>query len=271
MKTAKRTERITKMPLRMSVLCTAQAVALDFVPCRELCVFTQSVSGLFDRSLKRSRVSLGVVVVQSLLNTAALLLPLAARAIHSERGDSSTNALVKTLTPFMTMLMLKTTNWTRWCAAIVSYSGFVLAVSRSDTDYDWQTLLSHALLFVAALCGAALGVYQQRFGACYFEVTCVTAVICAANLFRPWFGALDHWRLRDVVTALLYGVVSFWVQREVRQYSESVQYNAYKLNMALNERRALTALCAINRHPTPWRLVVGTLLAVVGAQWAVSS
>jgi hypothetical protein len=138
---------------------------------------------------------------------------------------------------------------------------------------------AQALLLLSTLCGAALGVVQQRHGPCWREmslISCLCSALC-------WLVADQQSRggggtgagggggggARALLFLLAYSTLSFFVAQTVRAFQQQTRHDAYALTMALNERRAVTILISALLSATDRvelaRMLLGSGLAIVAS------
>ncbi len=247
----------------MSLVCCLQALVLARSPNKQLLLVAQSLAPLFDPDVKRSRVPRTAVVGQSILFALSLLLSNAAQLVDPYHGGSGMNALVKSLAPVLCLALDRSQNATHWAAAFVSYAGFLLASYPSSGAIEWSAVLASALLFGGTLAGVFLGRLQKKTGDCWYEMSLGSALFCALALA---YNPPSAWSSKEaLIDAASYGVLSFVVQRLVRQHSRDVGWDPLRMSLALNERRALTIVLTAFESEAPARLVGGAAVAVLGA------
>lgn len=126
------------MPLMMSFLCCLQAAVLSSSKHKPLLLVAQAAAPSFDDEMHRSSVSSKVILLQSGLFACSLLLATAAAEMHGYYGNSSMNALIKSLAPFVCMLLKGSFNRRRWSAAVVSFCGFLIGLLYAP----WPAMLA---------------------------------------------------------------------------------------------------------------------------------
>lgn len=253
------------MPAKITALCCLQAFLLDGRPNKSLFLTAQAAAPLFDRSVARSNLPLSVVGVQALLFAGSLLLGATASRFDPYHGGAAMNALVKSLAPLLSAAIAGTRGPRCWLAALGSFGGIALATNFDDQWPSADALVAYALLFGGTLLGVALGLVQERYGPCPWEMALGSALICAASLVLEPSPALDA---ELVFGVPLYGVLSLYVSRAVRDYSQSINYDAFLFSMMLNERRAATTAIGamLQRGSTSVRLLCGAALALASIQ-----
>ncbi len=251
------------MPLTITILCCAQAWLLERLPDKTLMVTAQAAAPLFDTQIKPSATRWWVVALQGSLFAASLLMGAAAHRRDPFHGGAAMNALVKSLAPLLCVVFKGETRTRHWLAALGSFAGIAIASSLdSPLALTSQALCAYGLLFAATLAGVALGFVQEHYGQCWREMSIVSTVICAgAALYAaheptPWL----------VAELSLYGTLSFFVQRAMRQFTLSINQNAFWLSMALNERRAVTIALGAWTSNAPTRLLLGAALTLASIQ-----
>lgn len=257
------------MPLKITLLCCAQALLLDAAPNKSLLLTAQAAAPLFDRTVTRSRLPPAVLAMQALLLASSLLLGAAAVQTEPQHGGMAMNALVKSLAPLLSAWMRGHHNTRHWLTALGSFLGIALATGALDAPTSWQAAAAaYIYLLTATVCGVALGLAQERYGQCPLEMAIGSTLICAATLALTPLPQLLSWQA--LLGVPLYGLLSLYVSRAVRDYSSSVQNNAFLLSLMLNERRAatiaLSALVLGHGSDAPLRLFGGAGLALASLQ-----
>lgn len=246
----------------MTVLACAQALLLDYAPHRTLCIVAQAAAPLLD-TRRTPPLPRHIAALQCLLHAASLLLPAYAFRQNPQYGGSAMNALVKALAPILCLLLQWRASRMQIYASVVSYLGFLIASWPSDGEWRTDLLSAQALLFGGTLCGVLLGLTQQRYGVCWFEMSLGAAALCALTI--EWRDITDL-SFVSIAAALAFGALSFAVQAAVRDYSEMVEHDAFRLSMALNERRACTILMGAAGSDGPVKLICGAAVALAGVQ-----
>lgn len=249
------------MPARITFLCCLQAFLLENRTNKSLFLTAQAAAPLFDRGVTRSKLPLTIVGLQALLFAGSLLLGAIASRVDSYHGGAAMNALIKSLAPLLSALFKENGNARHWIAALSSFVGIALATNFSDNHWpSLQTLFAYTLLFGGTVFGVALGLVQEHYGPCPLEMALGSALICATLLlWEP--GATLTFEL--VLGVPFYGILSFYVSRTVREYSQSINHDAFLFSMMLNERRAVTIALGALRSNVPVRLICGAALTLV--------
>lgn len=251
------------MPATITALCCAQAWLLERLPDKSLLVTVQAAAPLFDGQIPASQVHRAVVVLQGSLFALSLLLGALAQRSDPYYGGAAMNALIKSLAPLMCIAIKGDTRSRNWLAALGSFGGIVLATGT----HAWlvltpDALTAYSLLFAATLAGVALGLVQEYYGHCWREMSLVSALICAGAALYD-----KHEPTPQLALELaLYGTLSFFVNRAMRQYTTSVHQSAFWLGMALNERRAVTIALGAWTSAAPTRLLLGAALTLASVQ-----
>lgn len=123
-------------------------------------------------------------------------------------------------------------------------------------------LAAHLLLFGSTLAGVLLGLTQERYGNCWLEMSIGSSLICALSV--QWSAEL--FSINVLAEAFHYAVLLFLVHRVVRAHASSVRNDAFLLSLALNERRAITIALGAFQSDMPYRLLLGSVIALLGVQ-----
>jgi hypothetical protein len=252
------------MPAKITFLCCVQAFVLERVDSKPLFLVAQSGAPIFDQQLKRSKLPLHIIALQSVLFAASLLLSAAASNYDLYHGGAAMNALVKSTAPLLCMLLRRTQTRRHWAAATASFLGIAVAsdFNASGASY-WNIGCAFALLFGGTLAGVLLGFTQEYYRphSCWLEMSIGATLLCAASVGL----AVPQFSLLLLAELLLYGALSFVIGREIRAYSDSINANPFLLSMMLNERRAATILIGACTSGISPRLFFGGVLALAAA------
>lgn len=255
------------LALRMTFLQVLQALALDQALNKPLAVLAQTAAPLFDAEKqsaapRAAQVARRHVALQCVLFTLSILLPVWARELHVYHGSGMMNGLVKAVVPVLCLLAVQRPT-PRLCAAVaIACVGFALAALPRDGKWRAPMFGAMALLFVGALSGVLLGKAQEAHGYRPTEIAVGAVVLSCVSLAVRGAGIISQ---QSLVAALVYGVLSFCVQRVVHQYAESVGRDALLFNLALSQGRAAAVLVRVFETKAPYWLLVGSLLALGGA------
>lgn len=241
-----------------------QALALDSSPNKPLAVLAQTAAPLLDLDSEpvRAAVPLRYTALQCVLFTMSILLPLRARELHIYHGSGMLNGLVKAVVPVLCMLVTRKRTRRLWFAVLIACTGFVLAALPRDGKWRPPMFGALALLFVGAACGVLLNVVQATYGYRSTEISVGAVILSCMSLALRGLGVVTQ---QALVSVLVYGVLSFCVQRVVQQYAESVGRNALLFNFALGQSRIATVLVRVFDTKAPYWLLVGALLALGGS------
>ncbi len=248
----------------MTFLQVLQALALDQAPNKPLSVLAQTAAPLFEAETQSAgaRVAFRHVALQCVLFTLSILLPVWAREVHIYHGSGMMNGLVKAVTPVLCLLTMKRPT-PRLCAAIaITCVGFALAALPRDGKWRAPMFGAMALLFVGALSGVLLAKAQEAYGYRPTEIAVGAVALSCISLAVRGAGVITR---HSIVSALVYGVLSFCVQRVVQQCAESVGRDALRFNLALSQGRAAAVLVRVFETKAPYWLLGGSLLALGGA------
>lgn len=248
------------MPATITALCCLQAFLLQGRANKSLFLMAQAAAPLFDRTVVRSKLPLATVALHAFLFAGSLLLGASASRFDARHGSAAMNALVKSLSPLLSVLLQGQRNWRYYLAALGSFAGIALA---SGFDEQWPAgpaLLAYACLFGGTVLGVLHGLLQQRTGNCPLEMAIGAAALCAASLY--WESMPAQLGAELLFGVPFYGMLSLYVSRAVRDYSVSINYDAFRFSLMLNERRAVTIALAALVSPAPLRLVCGAALAL---------
>ena len=247
----------------MSALCCAQAIALESAPNRSLFLFAQVAAPLVDTTLRWSGAPARTIALQSALYATSVLLPAFAVLFDPYYGSSAVNALIKTSAPLLCLLLRRDGSARLWIIALCSCFGF--AIASFPTEFESGAIFAHIFISAGTLCGVLLGMSQKHDGACFYEMSLLSAALCLVTVSAfDWNFSIDV-----VARAFAHGVLSFFVQREVRLFATKVRHDAFALSMALNERRALNVLIGAINTKRPMRLLIGATVAFASAHYAV--
>lgn len=252
------------MPAKITVLCCLQAFLLEGRANKSLFLTAQAAAPLFDSQVKKSQLPLAVVAAQALLFAGSLLLGASASRFDAYHGGAAMNALIKSLSPLLSALLKGTRSTRHWLAALGSFAGVALATDFDGQSPAPQALTAYAFLFGGTLLGVIHGLVQERHGHCPLEMAVGSAALCAASLL--WEPSVPQLSAELLLGVPLYGVLSLYVSRAVRDYSTSIKYDAFLFSMMLNERRAATIALGALRSNTPLRLLCGAALALASIQ-----
>jgi hypothetical protein len=254
------------MPATITALCCLQAFLLEGRASKSLFLTAQAIAPLFDRTVARSKLPLAIVALHALLFAGSLLLGASASRFDAYHGGAAMNALVKSLSPLLSALLQGQRSWRHWLAAIGSFVGIALATDFHDQWPAAPALLAYTCLFGGTVLGVLHGLLQQHSGNCPLEMAIGAAALCAASLY--WEPAPRQFGAELLIGVPLYGALSLYVSRAVRDYSTSINYDAFRFSLMLNERRAATIALGALRSPAPLRLVGGAALALASIQLA---
>lgn len=253
------------MPVTITALCCIQAFLLEGRPNKSLFLTAQAAAPLFDRGVARSTLPFSVVGVQALLFAGSLLLGATASRFDPYHGGAAMNALVKSLAPLLSAALTGARGARCWLAALGSFAGIALATNFDGQWPSAHALAAYGLLLGGMVLGVVLGLVQERYGPCPWEMALGSALICAASLVLEPSPALGA---ELVFGVPLYGLLSLYVSRAVRDYSHSIKYDAFLFSMMLNERRAATiAIGAVQQQGNgSIRLLCGAALTLASIQ-----
>ena len=254
------------MPAIITALCCLQALVLEQRSDKGVFLAAQAAAPLFDPSVRRTQLPLRAIAAHALLFAGSLLFAAWASRIDRYHGSAAMNALIKSLSPLLSAWLSGQRSSRHWLAAIGSFAGIAVATDfyiDGTRQGTLAPLAAYGCLLVGTVLGVLHGFVQQAYGDCPLEMAVGAALICASTALWDAPPALSA---ELVLGVPLYGALSLYVSRSVREYAKSINYDPFAFSLMLNERRAVTIALGCLQSQTPMRLLAGAALALAAIQ-----
>ena len=236
--------------IQIIIPCCIQAFIFERSSQPETLIVAQSLVSILDTTPNKKRDYYNIFM-QSILYSASLFLPWISTILYPDISSFALAGLFRASSPILILLIKRDTTIKRWLNGILVTLGLIISVYGNNVNMNISTFI---LLGLSSVASVGIGIFQENYGPCRFEMSVVSFIILASLISIPK-------NIMDVVFLCFYTLVSRWTNKSVMKYSKNNNYNAFKLTLALSLRRVISV--GLSNKITK-KLFIGAIFVLIG-------